>query len=196
MRRLRDERPGLRLTVYPHPRHTPLASHKTLNYMYYKLAADWAQRHGADEALILNADRSVSETNTANLCCVFGASACFPASDHALPGTMAAEVRRLLTHWGYTIEDRRLTGEELLRADHVVLTNSVMGAVPAMSLDDAKLGHDPSLCDRINALVFLGTDAGAVSESVMPPARESGVPGSGVPTERAELDSEPVAASA
>jgi para-aminobenzoate synthetase component I len=149
-----SSRPGLCLRVYPHSRHTPLASHKTLNYMYYKVAGDWAKRHGVDEALILNADRSVSETNTANVCCVFGTTACFPASEHALPGTMAGEVRRLLPHWGFAIEERRLTVEDLKAADHVFLTNSLMGAVPAVSLDDQELGHDSEFCEKINEAVF------------------------------------------
>jgi len=181
-----SERPGLRLAVYPHARHTPLASHKTLNYMFYKLAGDWAKRQGSDEALILNADGSVSETNTANVCCVFGATACFPASEHALPGTMAAEVRRLLTHWGFAVEERRVTVEELLAADHVFLTNSLMGAVPALSLEEAELGCDSALCERINGVVFHGEDAGAL-ETVKPPPRESGVPGSGVSAVDADL---------
>jgi para-aminobenzoate synthetase component 1 len=150
----RSPRAGLRLRVYPHHRHTHLASHKTLNYMFYKLAGDWARRHGADEALILNADRSVSETNTANVCCVFGDTACFPTSQHALPGTMVAEVRRLLPRWGFTVEERRLEAEDLLTADQVLLTNSLMGAVPALSLHDAELRYDASLCDRINETVF------------------------------------------
>jgi para-aminobenzoate synthetase component 1 len=147
-------RPGLGLRVYPHARHSHLASHKTLNYMYYKLAGDWAKRQGADEALILNVDRSVSETNTANVCCVFGATACFPTSEHALPGTMAAEVRRLLPHFGFAVEDRRLTLEDLLAADHVFLTSSLMGAVPAVSLQESALGYDSALCARINEAVF------------------------------------------
>jgi para-aminobenzoate synthetase component 1 len=147
-------RPGLCLRVYPHPRLTHLAGHKTLNYMFYKLAGDWAKRHGADEALILNADRSVSETNSANLCCVFGDTACFPVSEHALPGTMAAEVRRLLPCWGFAVEDRRLTLEDLLSADQVFLTNSLMGAVPALSILDSTLRHDSALCQKINQAVF------------------------------------------
>jgi len=149
-----SSRPGLCLQVYPHCRHTHLASHKTLNYMYYKLAGDWAKQNGADEALILNADHSVSETNSASVCCVFGNTACFPSSAHALPGTLAAEVRRLLPSWGFAVEDRRLTVEDLLAADHVFLTNSLMGAVPALSLHDAKLGYDSALCDKINRAIF------------------------------------------
>jgi para-aminobenzoate synthetase component I len=148
------ERSGLRLRVYPHLRHSHLASHKTLNYLFYKLAGDWAAGHGADEALILNADRSVSETNTANVCCVFGDTACFPASEHALPGTMAAEVRRLLPRWGLAVEQRRLTVDELLAADQVFLTNSLMGVVPAVSLHDARLGYDPVLCEELSEAVF------------------------------------------
>ncbi len=147
---------GLRLRIYPHPRHTPLGSHKTLNYMYYKLAGDWAKRQGADEALILNTDDSVSETNTANVCCVFGNTATFPTSAHALPGTMAAEVRRLLPQWGFTITDRRLTVEDLRTADHVFLTNSVMGAVPVVSLEETTLQPNNALCDKINQAVFEG----------------------------------------
>ncbi|HWO14516.1 MAG TPA: bifunctional anthranilate synthase component I family protein/class IV aminotransferase, partial [Polyangiaceae bacterium] len=158
-RSMPSERPGLRLRVYPHQRHTHLASHKTLNYMFYKLAGEWAKRHGADEALILNADRSVSETNTANVCCVFGTTACLPASEHALPGTMAAEVRRLLPHWGFAVEARRLTLEDLLAADQVFLTNSLMGAVPVLSVDDAELRYDSALCEKVNAAVFEADDS-------------------------------------
>jgi para-aminobenzoate synthetase component 1 len=180
-------RPGLCLRVYPYSRHTHLASHKTLNYMFYKLAGDWAQRHGADEALILNAEHSVSETNTANVCCVFGNTACFPASDHALPGTMAAEVRRLLPRWGFAVEDRRLTVEDLLAADQVFLTNSLMGAVPAVSLHEAKLRYDAALCEKINDAVFHGQDAGAASEWLQPSSRAWDAPGSGVRAVVADL---------
>jgi para-aminobenzoate synthetase component 1 len=149
-------RAGLRLMTYPHRRETHLAGHKTLNYLHYRLAGDWAVRHGADEALILNADGSVSETNTASVCGVFGETACFPVSEHALPGTMAAEAGRLLRSWGYAVENRRLTVADLMAADHVFVTNSVMGAVPAVSLDDVRLGYDAALCEKLTRAVFEG----------------------------------------
>jgi hypothetical protein len=71
-----------------------------------------------------------------------------------LPGTMAAEVRRLLPRWGFRVEERRLEAEDLLSADQVFLTNSLMGAVPALSLHDAELRYDSALCDKINEAVF------------------------------------------
>ena len=147
-------RPGLRLMTYPHRRETHLAGHKTLNYLHYRLAGDWAIRSGADEALILNADGSVSETNTASVCCMFGDTACFPMSKHALPGTMSAAVARLLRDWGYAVENRRLTVEHLMAADQVFVTNSVIGAVPAISLDEVQLGYDSVLCEELTRAVF------------------------------------------
>ncbi|MEU4621994.1 aminodeoxychorismate synthase component I [Actinoplanes sp. NPDC023801] len=145
---------GLRLRTYPHRRETHLAGHKTLNYLHYRMAGDWAIRHGADEALILNADGTVSETGTASVCAVFGGTACFPVSRHALPGTMSAAVGELLRSWGYEVENRRLTVEDLMAADHVFVTNSVMGAVPAISLDDVRLDYDSALCEKLTRVVF------------------------------------------
>jgi para-aminobenzoate synthetase component I len=147
-------KPGLSLRMYPHHRHTHLASHKTLNYMYYKLAGDWAKSQGADEALILNADRSVSETNTASLCCVFGTTVGFPTSEHALPGTVSAEVRRLLPGLGFTVEDRRLSIEDLLAADQVLLMSSLIGVVSAISLQEQPLRYDRALPDKLSRALF------------------------------------------
>ena len=60
-------RHGLNLAVYNEPRQTPLASFKTLNYLYYLMAGEWAKKRGFDEALILNPDGIISKTNTANI---------------------------------------------------------------------------------------------------------------------------------
>ena len=67
-------------------RTTPLADHKSLNYHYYLLAARFAEQNRADEALILNPDGSVSETNTCNLMAVNKKTVMLPLSPHVLPG--------------------------------------------------------------------------------------------------------------
>ena len=36
-------------------------------YLYYDLARKFAQRHAADEAIILNPDHTISKTNTASI---------------------------------------------------------------------------------------------------------------------------------
>ena len=145
---------GLKLATYPHPRSTPLADHKTLNYLYYYRAGVWANDQGADEALILNPDRSVSETNTANLLLIAGRTAIRPCSAHVLPGVMLAEICRRLTGLGFTIVDRDAYPEQLVEADAVFVTNALMGAVPVLMVDGRTVNSDPALSAALNRHLF------------------------------------------
>jgi len=130
---------GLRLATYPEPRQSPLANHKTLNYLYYLLAGKWAQSKGADEALILNPDGSVSETNTANILLIQNRTIIVPASPAVLPGIMQQVVCRGFMDRGFQIERKRVLPEDLFAADRVLITNSLIGAVPMISLDGAAM---------------------------------------------------------
>ena len=143
-------RNGLRLAVYPDGRHSPLSDHKTCNYMLQRVAADWAKGRGCDEAILLNADRTVSETNTANLLCRIDERWTRPASGHVLPGTMEQAVLGLLERWGTPVETRPLTVPELAAAQAVYATNSLMGAVPVTEIDGIPLAPDEETCGRIN----------------------------------------------
>ena len=147
-------RTGLRLRVYPHRRHSPLCEYKTTNYMLNKMAGVWARQQRGDEAILLDPDGSVSETNTANLFYVSKGQIYRPLSAHALRGTMESAVCRLLSSWGMSVESRRATVTELERADRVFLTNSLMGAAPVTCVDDTPLPEDDGLCRRINEAVL------------------------------------------
>jgi len=153
--RLADKKePGINLAVYPHPRQTPLADHKTLNYLYYFLAGKWAQEQNADEALILNPDNTVSETNTANILLIKDKTVIKPVSLHVLPGIMDAVVCKLLSVWDYKVEKRTVRPEELFEVDDVLMTNSLMGAVPVLSLNDRSLPKPSNLWQMINQEVL------------------------------------------
>lgn len=145
---------GLRLFVYPEPRQTPLADHKTLNYLFYRQAGQWAQSRGADEAVIVNPDGTVSETNTANLLVIHGQTVLRPRSAHVLPGVMEACVLEQLAAMGYRLRHRPIYPGELFEADQVLLTNALMGCVPAIALDGRTLAAPDDLAPRINDLVF------------------------------------------
>ncbi len=145
---------GLRLALFPEPRQSPLAAHKTLNYLYYFLAGGWARDRGADEALILNPDGTVSETNSSNILCIKGRTIVNPVSPHVLPGVMRNAVCDCFRDWGYEIKDRPLLPEDLFSCDAVLLTNSLMGAVPALSLDERPLNRLDDLYEKINAEVL------------------------------------------
>jgi para-aminobenzoate synthetase component 1 len=141
---------GLRLVVYPHGRQSPLAGHKTMNYMLQRVAARWAHSQQADEAVILNADGSLSETNTANILCRINGQWIRPLSTHVLPGTMEQAVCALLTTWGQTVATRRLDVAEFKTADAIILTNALMGVMPVASVDGHPIAVDNDLCRRIN----------------------------------------------
>jgi para-aminobenzoate synthetase component 1 len=145
---------GLRLATFPHPRMTPLADHKSLNYLYYHQAGAWVLNQGADEAVILNPDGTVSETNTANLLVVSGRTATRPASPHVLPGVMQTEICRRLAARGYSILDEPARPEDLHHADALLVTNALMGVVPALRLDNQPLKTDPALIQALQAGLF------------------------------------------
>ena len=143
------EKGGLALATYPYPRQSPLADYKCLNYLYYYLAGQWAAENAADEALIMNPDGSVSETNTANLLMIKGQTVYVPASSHVLKGVMQKQVIGGLAKMGHEIKDQRLHPADLLSADTVILTNSLIRAVPVTTLDGKRLCFNPELCRQI-----------------------------------------------
>ncbi len=157
---------GIRLAVYPEPRLTPLADCKTMNYLYYFLAGKWAKDQGQDEALILNPDGSISETNTANILYVKGKKVVVPESPHVLPGVMQTHVCAMLKEQKYRIEQKKLRPEDMNQTGSIILTNSLMGAVPVHSLEGKKITMSLDLCNRINQQIFY-------SESLVDPATVS-----------------------
>ncbi|WP_319522697.1 aminodeoxychorismate synthase component I [uncultured Desulfosarcina sp.] len=145
---------GLRLATFPHPRMTPLADHKSLNYLFYHQAGAWARQQGADEALILNPDGTISETNTANILVVSGRTANRPSSPYVLPGVMQAEICQRLAVQGFSILDEPIRPEVLHHADAVLVTNALMGVVPGLSLDNQPLKTDPTLIEALHQSLF------------------------------------------
>ena len=148
-------RDGLYCIVYPHPRYSHLSDHKTMNYLFYKMANDHAKRGGADEAIIMNPNGSVSESATANLFCIIDGKWYRPCSEHTLPGTMEAAVISELENRNLPVETRLLAADDLKKADQVFLTNALMGIVPVLRLDDTVLPADAGgICADINQQVF------------------------------------------
>ena len=149
-----DGRGGLALGVYPHPRQSPLAAHKTLNYLYYLQAGQWAATNGHDEALILNPDGTVSETNTANLLLLEGREVSRPASPAVLPGVMAAAVCDQLARWGYRIRRRPVQPSELHSTGQLLAANALMGVVPIRAIDGRPRPEGGPLWRHINDAIL------------------------------------------
>ncbi|MBU0993693.1 MAG: aminodeoxychorismate synthase component I [Proteobacteria bacterium] len=145
---------GLTISTYPHSRKTPLADHKSLNYLFYLQAGAYAKQNNADEALILNPDNSISETHTANIFLISGKHVTLPLSEHVLPGVMEKEVVKLLRSWNYMIERKKIYKDDLFLADQVIASNSLMGAVAVTHIDGAPLQSTRTISDKINLVIL------------------------------------------
>jgi para-aminobenzoate synthetase component I len=136
---------GLSLGIYPHPRQSPLADHKTLNYLYYFQAGQWARDNRFDEALILNPDGTLSETNTGNIFIIRGKTLIEPLSPHVLPGVMAAEFRKNAVEAGFDIIKKPFSKQSVRATDQGWVTNALMGAVPVIALEGVRLAFSEDL---------------------------------------------------
>ncbi len=141
---------GLDIVSYPHPRVSPLADFKTLNYLYYERAGEFARLKRADEALILNPDLTVSETNTANIMAIDGRKVIVPQSLHALNGVTIQSVLELLAGEGYDIQQKSILSSQISQLPNVILTNSLMGAVKVLSINGEEIKHKKGICSMIN----------------------------------------------
>lgn len=147
---------GIRLITYPWPRTTPLADHKTLNYLYYRRAGKWAIAQGADEALILNPDGTVSETNTANMILFTQDEVVVPESPHALPGVTQRMACRFLESNGASLRRMPVDAASLHEYDAILLTNALMGAVPVVALDGSPFPKRTNLWMQVDRALWSG----------------------------------------
>ena len=67
---------------------------------------------------------------------------------------MESVVGELLSVWDYKIEKKIVQPQELFNADEVLITNSLMGSVPVLSLDGKSLSKPSDLWLKINEEVF------------------------------------------
>ncbi len=147
---------GLDLITFPFPRYGFLADHKTMNYLHYQSAAGFAADHGGDEALILNPDGTVSETNTCSIMAVIGKNVIIPDSDHVLPGVMINTIIEKLIPLGYNIQFKKIYHDEFYRLENIVVTNALMGAVPVLSIDNQAVVHTEDISCMLNDNLGIG----------------------------------------
>lgn len=109
---------------------SPLNRYKTLSYLENRLLAGEAQARGLFEVVALNeAGRLTDGSRTTLFAVLDGSLATPPVADGALPGV----ARRVLLEAGLARE-AALTPADLARAEALLLTNALHGAVPVHEL--------------------------------------------------------------
>jgi len=135
---------GWPVVVFPEGRSTFVGRHKSLNYLFYLAARQFALDQGAKEALILDADGLVSEGAATSLIYLHQGQYYLPASVSALPGVTVTILGRGLAARGLSLEPRPTTVAELKEADGLWLANSLMGLMPVAAVDGTPVPVNPA----------------------------------------------------
>jgi branched-subunit amino acid aminotransferase/4-amino-4-deoxychorismate lyase len=120
-----------------------LTGFKTLNYLENRLARETARASDFDEAIFVTpAGRVLEGSSTSVFIVKEGHAHTPPLSLGVLPGVARARVLALIGP--ERAHETAFTLDELMAADEVFLTNSLMGVMPVCTLDAHKFrAHSP-----------------------------------------------------
>ena len=126
---------GWPVVIFPEGRSTFVGRHKSLNYLFYLAARQYALDRGAKEALILAPDGLVSEGAATSLVYLRQGRYYTPASASALPGVTLTVLGRGLAARGLVLDTCPTTVAQLQEADGLWLANSLMGLMPVAAVN-------------------------------------------------------------
>jgi branched-chain amino acid aminotransferase len=119
----------------------PTTYHKTTAYMKNLLALREAHVGRAAEAILFNMRNRLAEGTLSNVFVVQGGRVLTPpVEDGLLAGITRQVVMELAAEAGIPAEQRSLTIHELLEADEVFLTNSIMEVMPVARVEGHEVG--------------------------------------------------------
>jgi branched-chain amino acid aminotransferase len=114
---------------------------KTANYLENLLLRQEAQAAGVDDALILNEKSFVAETTVSNIFLSINHILKTPRFENGLlKGITRNVVLELAVQQGMEIQETDILLEELLNAEEVFLTNSILELMPVTMIDDTIIG--------------------------------------------------------
>jgi branched-chain amino acid aminotransferase group I len=120
-----------------------LSKMKSLNYLDNLLAQREARLAGADEAILLEDQGFLTEGSTSNIFLVSQGNLLTPSEDSGiLPGITRKMVLDLAPSLGIKAIERRITLEELLRADEAFFTNSLIEIMPLTWVAEQAIGSE------------------------------------------------------
>jgi len=134
------QRDGVSVILLPFARHGFLAEHKTLNYVPAIIGKTMAARRGAFEGLFVEPDGTVTEGTTSNVFVWRKRRLITPPVASLLPGLTRRLVLEAAVADGLRVEERRLTTRDVVAADEVLLTASVVEVVPVIAVDGRAVG--------------------------------------------------------
>lgn len=110
------------------------------HYINSMLAVMEARSIGCDDALMLDANSCVAECSTSNIFLVRGGRIATPDPTSILLGVTRDTVMALAAERGWTVDERRITRDELYCADELFVTGTAAEVTPVVELDGRAIG--------------------------------------------------------
>ena len=110
------------------------------NQLNQIMAACEAIRQGADEAIMLDQNGYVAETNSTNLQMIKDGALKLPTLDSQLPGITRKTMIQIAKEMGMEVQVRNVSVSEYYNADEVFICGTVGEVVPVKMIDGKKIG--------------------------------------------------------
>ncbi|HNP20177.1 MAG TPA: aminotransferase class IV [Fulvivirga sp.] len=108
-----------------------------INNILAKIEANLA---GVEDAVMLDVDGFVSETNATNIFFVYNGKVKTPFADSCLPGITRANVLKLAEQNNIPITEKRISISEMYTADEVFVTGTMGEITPVLNIDGREIG--------------------------------------------------------
>ncbi len=121
--------------------YSPLAQHKSLNFLENVLGKREAEERGKKEAIFIDPQGNLTEGATTNIFLVKQGRVISPAlNSMILPGITREVVLEISSNLSIPIEERRVELKELYEAEEAFLTNSLIEIMPLVQVDSHIIG--------------------------------------------------------
>lgn len=121
--------------------YSPLAQHKSLNFLENVLGKREAEERGKKEAIFIDPQGNLTEGATTNIFLVKQGRVISPAlNSMILPGITRKVVLEISSNLGIPTEERRVELKELHEAEEAFLTNSLIEIMPLVQVDSHIIG--------------------------------------------------------
>ena len=109
-------------------------------YINSTMALHEAINKGADEALLLDKNGFISEGSGENIFIVKNGVISTPKTEHCLNGITRQSVIKIANDFGYTIDEKNLTYEDLLDSDEAFFSGTAVEITPISKIDETVIG--------------------------------------------------------
>lgn len=128
------------------------AQFKLSNMLHYRQAYREAVQNGADDSIMLTKDGFIAETSIANIFWMTENMIFTPSQEcNILPGIMRNSIITLLQEqMNYEVDEGNYSMDELMAANTVWLTNSVINFLPVSKIEDVSFNTERNFFSDLN----------------------------------------------